>query len=619
MKRKFLSLLLAICLIAGLLPVMMVGAETTPTGAPTTPSTDSSSAPTLEPTSAPIETTGAASSESATSAPTEAPTAAPTDAPTDAPTSAPTGTTGAAPSESATSTPTEAPTTEPTTKPTTAPTTKPTSAPTTKPTSAPTANPTTKPSTAPVSNPTRPTAPAPTDTTDTTDTTDATEETLPVPGAMTVSINLCEDSTNISQPYLAVLTAIKGGGAVYATTNQAGIPTPVTDGSIPTDNYIKFEYPHNDLPTITLMNAKLSSTGNVLDLSSFDIAVKIMVIGDSIFDSTNKSGISRASYGDITILGPNTLTLNCGSSAIAFEGNSYPNSLILKGLTLKATTLKDVNGNVLRIPAGNLTVDGCTLDLLNRAGIAVFLEQGKVDDAASRGNATISNSIVKISSRNTAMQLDGNLTVLGSNMQFTSEAQALDCGENLDATNSTLFLEGNSSTAEAVLVGGDFNIRISNIEIVGTKHTIFNATTIPNLVGEYTVIAGLDRESATTYDEALLSTYQYFFAEAVTQPTVPSIPETEPTEPPTEAPSQVPTAAPTKAPTVTAKPTTATIKITAATQPVENPSGGNSVLFWILAVVMILGACGAATMAVLMLRKNAKAGLDEIPDEDMDP
>jgi len=414
-----------------------------------------------------------------------------------------------------------------------------------------------------------------------------------------------------------VLTATKGGAPVYAITNEDGIPIPVADGSVPTDNYVKFEYPQDDLPTITLMNANLRSSGNILDLSSFDIAVKIMVIGDSTIESTAKCGITRASYGDITILGPAKLTLNCYSSAIAFDGNNCANSLTLKELTLKATTTANVAGRALQIPAGNLTIDGCTVDLINRAGIAVYLGQGNVADAKSRGNATISNSVVTVNSKNAALQLDGNLTVTGSNVQLASDARTVYCAGNLYASDSTLVLTGRSNTLETVSVSGEFTLRASNAEIIGTRCAIFNATTLPKLIGEYTVVAGTDRASATTYDEALAATYQYFFAESVVRPTdLPTIPtgtETDPTEfstEPTVAPSVEPTVAPTEAPEDTAATT-----LPAPTAPVNNPSGGNSVLFWILAVVMILGACGAATMAILMLRKSAREDMDEETEE----
>ena len=126
----------------------------------------------------------------------------------------------------------------------------------------------------------------------------------------------------------------------------------------------------------------------------------------------------------------------------------------------------------------------------------------------------------------------------------------------------------------------------------------------------------MDRASATTYDEALAATYQYFFAESVVHPTdLPTAPTgtgSDPTEFFTEA-TILPTVAPTAAPSETSG---STATQTAPTVPAGNPAGGNSVLFWILAVVMILGACGAATMAIVMLRKNANADLDEEEDEE---
>lgn len=565
MKRKFLSLLLAVCLIAGLLPTAMVGAETTATDAPTSAPTTT---PTTQPTSAP------------TTVPTTQPTAAPTAQPTSAPTAKPTAAATTAPATTPAETTKPADETKPTTTaPVTAPTTPPTAAPMTEPSGV--VNPTTS--------------------------------------VVSVSIKLCETST--TQSFLAVLTAAKGGAPVYAVTNADGIPVPVTDGSTPTDNYVKFEYPQNDLPTITLMHANLRSSGNILDLSSFDIGVKIVIIGDSSIESSAKCGIYRASYGDITLLGPAKLTLNCYSSAIAFEGNNYANSLILKELSLKATTTANVAGRALQVPTGNLTIDGCSVELINRAGIAVYLGQGNVADAKGRGNATISNSVVTVNSKNSAFQIEGNLYINGSNIQLASEARTLYCAGNLSAVNSTLALTGRSNTLETISVGGDFTLRASNAEIEGTRCAIFNAATLPKMVGEYTVIAGYDRVSATTYDEALATTYQYFFAESVMRPTnLPTIPtgtETDPTDfftEPTLAPFEDPTIAPTATPEGSDSTT-----VPVPTVPVSNSSGGNSVLFWILAIVMVLGACGAATMAILMLRKNAKEDLDEEDSDEEEP
>ena len=420
----------------------------------------------------------------------------------------------------------------------------------------------------------------------------------PTVSAVSISVKLCETSTN--QSYLSVLTATKGGSAVYATTNEYGIPVTVTGKTIPTNNYVKFEYPKNDIPTITFKGAYLRSYGNILDLSSFDIAVKIIIETDSKIESTAKSGILRESYGDITILGPGKLTMSCYSSAIAFEGERYPNSLLLKGLTLEASTSADVSARVFQIPAGNLTADQCTLTLTNQAGVAVFAGQGNVTDSATRGNITVMNSKIAVTSKNTAFQAAGDVSVIGSSVQLTSDARTISCSGNLTVDNATLALTGKSNTLETADVAGEFTIRGSIVELTGVKCPVFNSVTRPELIGEFTVVAGSDRTATTPYNAANAGSYQYFYAVPVgvlpTDPT--TAPTTLPDDPnaPTTEPTAAPTAAPTTGPTGTAAATIPTVQ--------SDSDSGNSTLFWILAVVMVLGACGAATLAILMLRKK---------------
>ncbi len=530
MKTKLLSLLLAASLIAGLLPVMTAGAETTSTGAP-------SSAPTT----------------AATSTPTTAATAKPTVAPTTKPAAAPS-------------------TAKPTAAATTAPTTSPTGA------------------------------------------------TDPTGSGVSISLKLCETGT--AQGYLAELTVTKGGAPVYATTRDSGVPTLVTGGSVPSNNYVKFEYPQNGLPTITLMNAKLRSAGNVLDLSSFDIAVNIVVAGNSSIESTEKCGIYRASYGDITILGPKKLTMNCSSSAIAFAGGSYANSLALKGLTLKATTLTDTAGRTFHIPAGNLTVDNCNIEVVSRVGNAVYLGQGNVSDAKGRGNATISRSVFSANSKNTAAQIDGNTVIVDSNVQFSSDTRALYCVGDLSLTGSTLVLTGRSNAVETVNVNGEFTLRTSDAEIIGTRFAIFGVTTLPRTIGEYTVLGGISRDSAVTYNEALAGAYQYYYAECLEQPTEPTAPtgtETDPTGTDATDASTEPTvfhpAEPTGEPT-TATPGATLPTLPTPTTPVNSTSGKSRALFWILAALMVLVGCGAAAMAIIMFRRAAEEESEDEKNED---
>lgn len=531
MKIKILSLLLAISLIAGLLPVATVSAETTATTAPTT-------AATTVPTSTP-----------ATTAPTTKPAA-----------------TTAATTKATTPTPSV---TSPATQPAT-----------------------------------------------TTPTTSATE---PTSNGTSVSVNLCENGT--TQSYLVVLTASKGGKPVYATTNDSGTPSLVAGDAVPKNKYVKFEYPLNGLPTITLMNARLRSTGNVLDLSSFDTPVKIVIAGDSTIESTNKNGIYRASYGDITILGPKKLTMNCYTSAIAFSGESYVNSLTLKDLKLKATVFASADSNAIQIPAGNLIVDNCNIELVNRTGIGVYLGHGNV---SGYGSANISHSVFSVTSQNTAFKLSGNLAIVGTNVQFSSDTQALLCGRNLTLNSSTLFMTGRSNTKETVDVRGDFTLHTSNAEIIGTRFAVFSDTTLPRTIGEYTVVAGITKETTAPYNENLVGAYQYYYAESLEQPTEPTEPTVSETDPtgsdatgtdPTETDSTEPTFFPPAEPD-SPKPTTTLSTLPTPTLPANSTAKKSGTMFWILTALMVLCACGAAAMAIRMFRRSAAEAYEDELEED---
>lgn len=465
-------------------------------------------------------------------------------------------------------------------------------------TTAPTSAPTTAATTAPAVT-TTPTASAPTG---------ATE---PASNGISISVNLCENTS--TQEYAVVLTAVKGGKAVYATTNDSGTPILVTGDAVPNNRYIKFEYPQNGLPTITLMNAKLRSTGNTLDISSFDAPVKIVIAGDSTIESTGKNGIYRASYGDITIAGPSKLTMNCYNSAVAFSADANTNSLTLQNLKLKATAYANVDGHTLQIPAGNLTVDNCNIELVNRAGVCVYLGQGNV---IGYGSAAISNSVFSATSQNTAFKLAGNLSVFDSNVQFSSDTQALLCGKNLSVNGSTLYMTGRSNAKETLDVRGDFTLHTSNAEIIGTKFAIFSATTLPRTIGEYTAVAGITKESTAAFNENLLGAYQYYYAESLeqpTEPTEPTVSETTPTGDPTE---NVPTLSPVE-PTGHSE---ITFTLPAPTLPANNTTSNTAkksgTIFWILAALMIMGACGAAASAIMMFRRSAEEEYEDELDED---
>ena len=534
MKIKLLSLLLAISLIAGLLPITMVSAETTATTVPTT---------------------------------------------------------------AATTVPTVAPTTKPATTPATTKATTPTPAVT---------SPATQPAT------TTPTTSVPTGATD------------PTSNGTSVSVKLCENST--TQAYHVLLTATKGGKPVYATTNDSGTPTLVIGAAVPNNRYVKLEYPQNGLPTITLMNARLRSTGNVLDLSSFDAPVKIVIAGDSTIESTNKNGIYRASYGDVTILGPKKLTMNCYTSAIAFSGESYVNSLTLKDLSLKATAFASADGNAIQIPAGNLTVDNCKIELINRAGVGVYLGQGNV---SGYGCANISHSVFSATSQNTAFKLGGNLVIFRSNVQFSSDTQALLCGRNLTLNGSTLYMTGRSNTKETVDVRGDFTLHTSNAEIIGTRFAIFSSTTLPRTIGKYTAVAGITKETTAPYNEDLVGAYQYYYAESLeqpTEPTEPTVSETDPTgsdatgtDPTGTDPTGTDSTEPTRFPPAepdSSKPTTTLSTLPTPTLPANSTAKKSGTMFWILTALMILCACGAAAMAIMMFRRSAAEAYEDELEED---
>ena len=482
-----------------------------------------------------------------------------------------------------------------------------------------------------------------------------TAPTTPDPNSISLSVKLCENSSTLN--YAVTLTATKGGKAVYATTNDSGTPFLVTGDSVPKNKYVKFEYPQNGLPTITLMNARLRSTGNVLDLSSFDAPVKIVIAGDSTIESTTNNGIYRTSYGDIIISGPKKLTMNCYNSAINFSGAAYTNSLTLKDLKLKATAYANTTGHTIQIPAGNLTVDNSNIELNNRAGLCVYLGQGSV---IGLGSATFSNSVFSATSQNTAFRLDGNLAITNSNVQFSSDKQALTCGSNLSLYKSTLFMTGNSNAKETVDVAGNFTLRMSNAEIIGTKFAIFSETTLPRTLGEYTVLAGISKETTTAFIDELASAYQYYYAESLEQPTEPTEPTVSETVPTETAPSETapictdptctdptcteptysapmctdptctdPTCTeftefteatlPPPTETEATEPTNTLATLPTPTPPTSSTVKKSAVTFWILTALMVLGAGGAATMAVIMFRRAAEEDEEDERDEENIP
>ena len=483
-------------------------------------------------------------------------------------------------------------------------------------------------------------------------TTSPTDATSPNFDLVSLSVKLCENNT--TQDYSVVLTATKGGKPVYATTNDSGTPALVTGSAVPNNRYVKFEYPQNGLPTITFMNAKLRSSGNVLDLSFFDAPVKIVIAGDSTIESTSKNGIYRASYGDVTIVGPKKLTMNCYNSAIAFTGDPYANSLTLKDLKLKATAYANTDGHTIQIPAGNFTVDSCNIELINRAGVCVYLGHGNV---SGYGSAMISKSVFSANSQNTAFKLSGNLSIYDSNAEFSSDTQALLCGRNLSLNSSTLYMTGRSNVKETVDVRGDFTLRTSNAEIIGTRFAIFSSTTLPRTLGEYTALAGITKNTTATFQEDLIGAYQYYYAESLeqaTEPTTPTVSATDPTETdstgteptgteptgtdptgtdptetdptgtdptetdPTETEFTEPTLAPPTEPD-SPEPTTTLATLPTPTRPVNSTAKKSGTMFWILAALMVIGACSAATMAVMMFRRSAEEDdedeLDEISKE----
>ena len=558
MKRRILSLMLTLGLLVGLLPVMMAAAEPT-----------ASTKPTETTTKATVATK-----------------------------------------------PTTKPTVAPTTKPTTAPTTEPTTAPTTKPTTAPTTKPTTPPTTKPTAPTTVPTLPA----------TVPTQPVKPPAGAVSVSVKLCE--TEAVNRYAATLTAYKGGPAVYAITDAAGWPVPVTDGTVPGDHYIKLEYAKDDIPTITLKGAYLRAYGEAVELSGFDIAVKIVVETDSCIESAAKRGILRKAHGDLIITGSGKLTMRCYSSIISFDGEYNANSLSLLGITMDAYTEKS-SGRVFHIPAGNLVIDRCTLNLTNQNGIVAFVEQGSVADASTRGNVTITNSTVKAFGKRTAFEISRNVVISNSAVQIKSEERALSVGGNCTVDNMTqLVLENDSSTLHAVSVAGRFALDNSIMEIIAAKRSVLTNTTKLTLISNMEVLAGSDKHTLTDYVADYDGEYHYLIAAPVgtltTEPsTEPTVPDTDPTSEPTIAPSEVPTTAPTTVPTSepTAVPTTeATWNYPAETLPTvsiqsESESSGNSMLLWILAGVMVLGACSAAAVAIMMIRNTRREEQNEQTEE----
>ena len=449
---------------------------------------------------------------------------------------------------------------------------------------------------------------AATGTTTPTGTTETTAPTTPTYPGKPVSVNLCETAEQAK--FLLTLTAYEGAPAVYAITDTSGTVIPVIDGTVPTDKYIKFEYPKGGIPTLTLKNAYLRSYGEVVDLTGFDLDAKLVVEGESKIESTSKRGIWRMCHGDLTIEGPGKLILNCFSTAISFEGDTNHGSLFLSNVTLDATTYLSVD-RVLSIPAGNLTISSNSKVTLNHQnGIGIFTNQGQVHDAAGRGQLTVADSRLTVTGGNIAVLTGNAVTISNSVVQITGDKRALYTNNDLTVSGSTLVLVGKSNDLETLDVAKSFTIENSTVEVTSGKAPIFSATTKPVFVGNFNVLAGPSRNEVAAYSEAAIGSYRYLMAVPSTpDPTEPStVPTTAPTDPSTATSSTAPTTNPTAAPTSTptSAPTSAptTTPTNAPTQAARPSGGGTNPLLWILVILLLVGAGAAAIAAVIILKKK---------------
>ncbi len=153
---------------------------------------------------------------------------------------------------------------------------------------------------------------------------------------------------------------------------------PVIATTVPTDNYIKYEYA-NGVVTVTLKNINYKRVGdakhfikltNVTGASNaFDVVIKLE--GDNKIEATgvdygaNYANIHLEQQGNLTITGTGSLTANVSlKSPLAFIQSINESDLLIKDTSITAVVSQNNESIIAGIAVnGNVTIDNSTVDI----------------------------------------------------------------------------------------------------------------------------------------------------------------------------------------------------------------------------------------------------------------
>lgn len=222
------------------------------------------------------------------------------------------------------------------------------------------------------------------------------------------------------------------GEAVYATTDSSGMVTKVTDASIPTNNYVKFEVV-NGVPTLTLKNATINSGG--------------------------ETGIYATGY-DLTIYGE-------GSNSITAT-DSFANGIMIgtKGSLTLTGTLGDITGYTGIFAANDITISGEVGNITAKDNGIRTRGSLTVESGATVGDITVTSigDAVGI-----WLQKDGNSTISGTVGNITVDGTDSAAGINANHSLTISGTVGNITATKTRNITTDFSYDAAGINLGGSS------------------------------------------------------------------------------------------------------------------------------------------------------
>lgn len=291
--------------------------------------------------------------------------------------------------------------------------------------------------------------------------------------ALTVSVELggaqLFDEKTISSytVYVAgqALTVTNVGGSwntAYATTNSAGEVDPVTDSTVPTDNYVKFEVV-DGTPTLTLKDANIVNNDNS--------------------EYATVYGIYFAKETPLTIngAGDNTIAASAGEDTRAFgirAGGPLTLTGNFKSITATAT-------NATGIEAQTVTIDeGCEIGKITadeNQGHGILAGNGSVTIKGTLGEVTAGRYTVNTSNltiAGTAEFTNTGLIEISGAAELNVNSGATFINTGTIKTGATYSINNNGSITNTGTMTLGTNLTGSSVEITNDGGSFTNAGTI---------------------------------------------------------------------------------------------------------------------------------------------